>query len=1649
MQTKLDAAKAELLTKAAAAAENSQVGGAAPGEGLSNGALTAYLHHYYLHTAPEDLIDRDPVDVYGAAASHYRLGLKRPQGTAEVRVHTPSVEENGWSSGHTVVEVVTDDMSFLVDSVTNELSRQDRAIHLVIHPQLLVRRDITGRLLEILDIDACSRSQAAGAEWPADAIVESWMHIEIDRETDREDLRSIEADLRRVLGDVREVVEDWTKMRESALRLADELAEQPPAHLPEQEVGEAWELMRWLAGDHFTFLGYREYDLVEHQGEEVLRAVAGTGLGILRADPLSHDTDHHPVSEAFGRLSAPVRAKAHEKKLLVLTKANSRATVHRPAYLDYVGVKKFDANGEVIGERRFLGLFSAAAYTESVSRIPVVRRKVQDVLVASGFSSESHDGRDLLQILETFPRDEIFQTPAEELLQIATSVLYLQERRRLRLFLRQDEYGRYFSALVYLPRDRYTTRIRLRLMDILKQELNGASIDYTVYATESVLTRLHFVVRVTPGSELPHLTDAEIERIEGKLAEAARFWMDGFNDQLHIELGEERAAELSRKYANAFPDGYRADFTARTAVSDLKQIESLAGEGDFRLNLYQPVGAGDDERRFKIYRVGGPISLTEVLPVLQRLGVEVLDEHPYALTRSDHSTAWVYDFGLRLREATELTDEARDRFQDTFAATWTGQAENDGFNSLVLTAGLTWRQAMMLRAYAKYLRQAGSTFSQDYMEDALRSNAHTTRLLVNLFEARLSPSHQLGAQELTEGIVEELSGALDEVVSLDEDRILRSFLHLIQATLRTNFFQHSSETGAWHRYVSMKFDPHAIPDLPAPRPAFEIWVYSPQVEGVHLRFGKVARGGLRWSDRREDFRTEILGLVKAQMVKNTVIVPVGAKGGFVAKQLPDPTVDRDAWLAEGIASYKTFISALLDITDNLKAGEVVHPQDVVRHDEDDTYLVVAADKGTATFSDIANGVAESYGFWLGDAFASGGSAGYDHKGMGITARGAWESVKRNFRELGHDTQSEDFTVVGIGDMSGDVFGNGMLLSEHIRLVAAFDHRHIFLDPNPDAAVSHAERRRLFDLPRSSWDDYDKSLISTGGGVFPRSAKSIQLTSHVRAVLGIEQTRLTPAELMKAILQAPVDLFWNGGIGTYIKATAETNAEVGDKANDAIRVNGGQLRARVVGEGGNLGCTQLGRIEYAASGGPEGAGGWINTDAIDNSAGVDTSDHEVNIKILLNQVVADGDMTVKQRNKLLAEMTDEVGHLVLRNNYAQNVVLANAVAQAVSMVNVHSRMINRLESAGQLDRALEFLPTERQIRERQQNGRGLSQPELSVLLAYTKITLADELLATDLPDDPYFRTALHDYFPSALRARFADAIDAHALRREIITTLIVNDTINRGGCTFAFRLREETGATHEEIARTHTAARAVFGLQDIWAEIESLDTVVPARAQTRMRLHSRRLVERATRWMLNNRRQPLDIAGTIEFFHDRVNEVWGSLPKPLRGEDLAWFESVYNELAQAGVPEHLASRIAGLSSTFPTLDITEVADRSGKDVAEVADLYYDLADRLQITHLLDRIIELPRVDRWSSMARAAIREDLFAAHAALTADILACGPEGATPEERYTAWAELNSTLLNRAKSTLDDIRGSDNYELSSLSVAMRVIRTLLRTGSMR
>jgi glutamate dehydrogenase len=1610
---RLEESKNELITRALETGKAAQ----------HDPALAALVRRYYRHTAPEDILGRDPVDVLGAVVSHRRTAASRPQGTAVVHAFTPSVEGHGWSAGHSVLEIVTDDMPFLVDSVTASLSGQGRVVHLVIHPQFVVRRDLVGALQDVIAVDDEDEIVPEGA------MVESWMHVEIDRETDEADLRHIEQEILRILRDVREAVEDWPRMVQRATALADELEQQPPATVDADEVAESVDLLRWLADEHFTFLGYREYDLSEDGSH--LEPVAGTGLGLMRND--------RPVARGFAALSPEVRARAREPHVMVLTKANSRSTVHRPTYLDYVGVKRFDADGRVTGERRFLGLYTSSAYVQSVTAVPFLRRVAQQVLDRSGFRVDGHSYKDLLQVLETYPRDELFQVDAEELTETALAVLHMQERRQTRLFMRRDRYGRFVSCMVFLPRDRYTTTVRLRMADVLAEEFGSSLIDYTARVSESLLARLHFVVRCAPGEHLPVV---EHDALEARLAEATRSWDDDFADALVDQCGEEDSARLLKVYGDAFPEGYKEDFPARTGVADVRQLETLTTDGAVALNLYEPHAAVAGERRFKIYRRGAAISLATVLPVLQQMGVEVVDERPYEIETAG-TPMWVYDFGLRLDagHAYEL-GSLKTRFQDAFLASWSDLAEADGLNALVVAAGLTWREAVILRAYSRYLRQAGSAFSQLYLEQCLVANVPITRLLVRLFEARFDPRFVEDREEQVGILRAEVETALDSVQSLDQDRILRSFLALVGATLRTNFYQ-AGPDGRPKSYVSMKLDPAQVPDLPAPRPRFEVWVYSPRVEGVHLRFGMVARGGLRWSDRREDFRTEVLGLVKAQMVKNAVIVPVGAKGGFYVKSSPDPSVDRDAWLAEGIACYRTFISALLDITDNLVGGAVVPPHDVVRYDGDDTYLVVAADKGTATFSDIANEVAISYGFWLGDAFASGGSVGYDHKAMGITARGAWESVKRHFRELGRNTQEEDFTVVGVGDMSGDVFGNGMLLSEHIRLVAAFDHRHVFLDPNPVAATSYAERRRLFDLPRSSWADYNQDLLSDGGGIYPRSAKSIPVSPQVREVLGLDPNvdRLTPAELMRAILSAPVDLLWNGGIGTYVKSSRETNAEVGDKANDAIRIDGRSLRCRVVGEGGNLGFTQLGRVEAARN------GVRINTDAIDNSAGVDTSDHEVNIKILLDQVVRDGDLTSKQRNGLLAEMTDEVGRLVLRDNYEQNIALGNSRVQSHAMLTVHQRYIRALEARGDLDRALEFLPSDAEIDVRNLAGEGLSSPEFAVLLAYAKITLTDDLLDTPLADEPFFGSVLRRYFPGAISQRYDAILDTHPLRRQIITTVVVNDMVNRGGISFAFRASEETGAGPVEVARAYSVAREAFALPDFWSRVESLDNQVPTGAQCALFLESRRLLDRATRWVLMSRGGRVDVEAEIARFRGEVARIAPLVPDMLVGVEKQRLLDRAAELVSIGAPEAIALESAALLDVYGLLDIVEVAQLTGADAEEAARIYFILSERYEVDLMLTRITKLSRDDRWSALARAALRSDLYSALVGMTRRVIETTRGMSEPLERVEAWEAQQAEGLARARATLDEISRGDQFDLATLSVALRTIRTLVQQGA--
>ncbi|HEX7746441.1 MAG TPA: NAD-glutamate dehydrogenase [Micromonosporaceae bacterium] len=1597
---------------------------------------TAALVNRFWRFAPdEDLVGVTPEEMVTAARAHRELAEQRVPGQLKLRILDPEPEQP-----HSVIQLVTDDMPFLVDSVTALLTANHLDVHLLVHPLLVVRREPLGRLAEVV----------AEVE-PDDAItgdiIESWMRVEIDPVRDPADRDRLHRELQRVLTDVREAVEDWPKMRQRALALADELAAartsdaRPP--VPEKDITDSVELLRWLANEHFTFLGYREYRLVDAPGtgdgdrppEKQLQALLGTGLGILRQDQSAPTVLSTMTPEAY--------QKVMEKRLLFITKANSRATVHRSAYLDYIGFKMFNDAGEVVGERRFLGLFATAAYRTSVRELPVVRRKVAEVIERSGLSPRSHSGKDLLQILETYPRDELFQIKTDDLYHAVIGVLRMAGRRQLRLFLRRDGYGRFISCLIYLPRDRFTTQNRLRMQEILLRRLNGIGVDYTTRVTESMLARVHFIVRTDPANPPGHI---DADALAEELADATRLWDDDYRLVLDRKLGDESAKKLFRRYTDAFPEGYKDDHTPYEAMKDLAKLELLEEPGQLEMHMFrkqeaaraagQPTEAADDDRnvRFKVYRYGEPMVLSAVLPVLHSLGVRVIDEHPFEVARDD-GTIYLYDFGLQLPEGARELSEVRANVENAFSATWRGEAEVDGFNELVLRGGLTWRQVVVLRAYAKYLRQTGTVFSQDYMESTFIAYPGVAALLVGLFETRFSPVLALSDEERSlraKELVDQITRELDDVASLDQDRILRSYLMLIQATLRTSFYQRT-EDGRPKLYVAFKLDPQAIPDLPAPRPRFEIFVYSPRFEGVHLRFGPVARGGIRWSDRREDFRTEVLGLVKAQMVKNAVIVPVGAKGGFVLKEKPG---DRD----EAVECYKRFISALLDVTDNIEGSRIVPPPNVVRHDGDDAYLVVAADKGTATFSDIANEISKSYGFWLGDAFASGGSAGYDHKKMGITARGAWESVKRHFRDLGVDTQTQDFTVAGIGDMSGDVFGNGMLLSEHIRLVAAFDHRHIFLDPSPDTATSYAERRRLFDMPRSSWADYDTGLISEGGGVYPRTAKSIPISPQVRAALGLDAgvEVMAPPELMRAILTAPVDLLWNGGIGTYVKASTESNAEVGDKANDVIRVNGKHLRAKVVGEGGNLGCTQLGRIEFAQG------DGHVYTDFIDNSAGVDCSDHEVNIKILLGGAVADGELSLPARDQLLAEMTDEVGDLVLRDNYDQARTLGIAMAQAASLLPVHRRLIADMERSGQLDRAIEALPPDEELAAR--SDAGLTAPELAVVLAYVKIVLEREILADGVADEPWTEDILSGYFPTPLRKRFAERMRGHRLRREIVTTALVNEVINRGGTSFVYRAVEETGASAADVLRAFVVVRDVFGVAELWSAVEALDNRVPTAVQTTVYLESRRLIDRAVRWLVTNRRSPIDVPSEIARLRDGVSRLLPKLDELFVGSERRALRAHVSEMTDAGLPAELADWATRLMYSFGLLDVVETARVTGRDVDEVASVYFVLSERFRVDALLSKISLLPREDRWQTLARMALRYDLYAALAALTVEVLGSTPPSTPPEDRVNQWEQSNTTSVGRARKAMAEFDES-RADLAALSVLLRQIRTLVRTSA--
>ena len=1572
-------------------------------------SFKAFLRCYYEMASLDALKLRTPEALVGIALGHWQFATTRRADELLIRVARP---EGDGASLLATLETCVPDQPFLVDSIQLAIRATGASIDWNAHPVVHLRRDTAGRIVAVGDDRA-----------PAESLI----HIEFEALPSDAAYARLEAEVESVLGDLKRVVDDYPATLARVHDLVGQLETVPPG-ADHEEFAEAREFLAYLHDRHFTFLGYIE-TIAEKGGDgrSRFRKNGATGLGLLR-----------PGSRWAGEeLIAPqseLDKYADSPRLVVVTKANLRSTIHRSELMDVVAVKRFDAAGNIAGTLRFVGLFSSEVYIDRPRHIPLIRRKAAYVMERSRLTETSHSGKNLRDILHGLPRDELFQSSEAELYDVCMGIRALRDRHQLRLFMRRDRYGRFFSFLVYLPRERYSRELRDKVGATLLELCGGLSVDRNIEFLRGDLTRVHYIVRTPAGATIA----LSAEEIEQRLIIVTRSWRDQLREVLALGDGAQAPA-LAARFADAFPLSYTESVTPAEAAADVRDL-SLLSPSHPVLSRLRVEAVGDGLPRavgLKLFALHTPVTLSDVLPTLENFGLKVIRQEPAEVTPKDTASLWIQEFEVRHPGCDLSPGDQRRFFEAAFLQVWSGVVENDGLNRLVLGAGLDARQVTILRAICKYLIQTGLPYSQPYMETLLAEHAPIARLLVRLFETRYVPGLNDAARKAEEiKLATALDHALDQVASLDGDRVLRAFLAFIRACWRTNAYQTQAD-GRLKNYVSFKLDPSRIPELPLPRPMFEIWVYSPEVEGIHLRGGRVARGGLRWSDRRQDFRTEVLGLMKAQQVKNTVIVPVGAKGGFVVKKPVDaanPNGGREAWLAQGIECYRTFLRGLLDVTDNRVGDAVVPPPNVVRYDGDDTYLVVAADKGTATFSDIANALSADYGFWLGDAFASGGSAGYDHKKMGITAKGAWESVKRHFRELGKDIQTQEFSVAGIGDMSGDVFGNGMLLSRKLKLFAAFDHRHIFLDPNPDCEASFNERERLFNLPRSSWADYDATLISNGGGVFPRSAKLIQLGDEVRAALAIDAPSMTPSELMKAILKAPVDLLWNGGIGTYVKASTQSNGEVGDRANDAIRVNGRDIRAKVVGEGGNLGCTQLGRIEYAL------AGGRINTDAIDNAGGVHTSDREVNIKIPLNELEAAGKLTRAERDPLLASMTDEIAAFVLRDNYVQSEAISLLAQNAAARLDDHAELMRMLEREGLLNRTIEFLPDEDQLKERRTRGLGLTRPELSVLIAYSKISLYDAILGSSVPDDPFFVRDLLANFPKPMVERYRDLLAAHRLKREIIATILSNALVNRMGAGFAQLWADDHGLTRAEVLKAYATAHQIYGGDAYWREVEALDNTIPAALQYRLMNHAIGLLKHATGWLAGSAYARLPVQSAVERFTAPIAELQlllpGALPDSYR-ED--WNRSVAGMTAD-GVPEPLAQRLASTRALGAALDITELAEAAKVTLPEAAAVYFEVGERFRLLWLYAAINDLPTTGKWQSLARVNLRDDTYRIHRLIAEEVL--HHDGADAEGRIAAWTAAKPRGVSFALDRLAELQAAGTRDFAGLAVGVRELGKL-------
>jgi glutamate dehydrogenase len=1598
--------------------------GAALGQATLTAPQTQFAAQAREDWSAEELPGFDPADIAHALADFWRFG----EGASEplsIRVR-PAVRPDGTDLKSDLLEIVQPDRPFLVDSIMGAIAEQGFSVRAMFHPV----------------IDTPDSGEGAGRR----SMIQVYLApVGEDREA------ALVGAVRDALADVQLAVDDFDAMKALTRRTIDELrASEAP--IPEGERDEGLAFLDWLEGDRFVFLGARVYEYPRtsdggYAAEEPLYQPEGS-LGVLRDQTL---TVLRRGSEP-AILSPQVRDHLLLGAPLVVAKSNLRSKVHRRGYMDYVGVRRYGADGKPSGEVRFVGLFTAEAYETPAHEVPVIRRKVEHVLSEAGKDPEGHSGKRLRNILETWPRDELFQISEEELLSMAMGVLHLYDRPRVRLFARRDPFDRFISVLMFVPRERYDSGVRERAGKILADAFEGRVSAYYPSFSDAPLARVHYVLGVTPGKH----GDPDMAALEAKVAETARTWDDRFEATIRDGGAPGRVAETLARWQGAFPPGYRDQYDAAEALADLAVVDALGADEQVRVRAFRH--ADDDKLtfRFKLYRPGAAAPLADVLPILEHMGLKALIEDGFKLTPTandpgaPHAKVWVHEFVLRDERGEHLSfDDIKTAFEAAFVAIWTGRAESDGFNRLVLELGVGWREAALVRALARYRQQSGLDPSQGVQEQALSDNPGVTRLILDLFRIKFDPAVRAdlaAREEQAKAVQASINEALQAVESLDADRVLRRIAALIGAIQRTNFFQ-AGPDGEPKPYISYKIASRELEDLPAPKPYREIYVSAPHVEGVHLRFGPVARGGLRWSDRRDDFRTEVLGLVKAQQVKNAVIVPVGSKGGFFPKCLPRGG-DRDAIQAEAIRAYKTFLSGLLDITDNIDAdNRIVPPVDVVAHDGEDPYLVVAADKGTATFSDIANGVAEDYGFWLGDAFASGGSVGYDHKVMGITARGAWEAVKRHFRELGKDIQAEPFTVVGVGDMSGDVFGNGMLLSKQTRLLAAFDHRHIFLDPDPDAAKSWAERDRMFKLPRSSWEDYDKSLISKGGGVFARSLKTIPLSPEVRALFDIKAESVSPAELLTAILKSKAELLYLGGIGTYVKAKGETSAEAGDKANDAIRVNGADLRVKVVGEGANLGLTQAGRIEFAQ------AGGRINTDAIDNSAGVDSSDHEVNIKILTGILERGGKLTRESRNALLPTMTDDVASHVLADNYDQTLALSLMESDAVSEVESQARFMAELEAKGRLDRKVEGLPEAAALAEREKAGKGLTRPEMAVLLAYGKIDLFDDIVASQAPDDPWFEATLKGYFPPAL-GQYADAMQQHRLKREIIATVLDNQMINMCGPTFPSRLRAAAGCDTTALVIAFAAAREILGVDALWNQVSALDGKAQASGQLALYKALAYAQRSLTFWLARRAFKDKSTVNTLVQAYGpsvkALSALGTAILSPFEQKTVAKRVKAY---VADGAPEALAQAVAALQPATTAADLVDLGNASSWSVENVARLYHQVGAAFGFDRLRSAAGSFVGGDAFERLAVRRLIEDMLSEQTAITQVVLKfaanaqAGDDEASAKAAVTSWGALRAEIVRAAKRTVEDIeQAGGGWTFAKLTIANAALRGLATAG---